>query len=71
MYGSVMIRRNSRGSHAAGGANAMLGCDMVTAAAMRPRNCRPAVRAVINGQKMMTADFTRDPDLTSERRLRK
>ena len=59
---------------AAGGANAMLGCDMVTSGSYEALSKLQAgrTRAVVNGQKTMTADFTRDPDLNfPERRLHK
>ena len=59
---------------AAGGANALLGCDMVTSGSYETLSKLQAGRthAVVNGQKSMTADFTRNPDLNfPERRLHK
>jgi len=50
---------------AAGGAELLLGCDMVTAAEFdtlaKLESGRS--RAVVNGQRTMTAEFTQDPDL--------
>ena len=50
---------------AAGGANLLLGCDMVTAgvAETLSRLQEGNSRAVVNLHKTMTAEFTRDPDL--------
>jgi len=50
---------------AAGGANLLLGCDMVTAgvAETLSRLQEGYSRAVVNVHKTMTAEFTRDPDL--------
>ena len=49
---------------AAGGANLMLGCDMVVAAGFEALAKMQAgtTRAVINTHKTQTGDFTRDPD---------
>ena len=59
---------------AAGGADVMLGCDMVVSGSYETLSKLQAGRtkAVVNGQQTMTADFTRDPDLNfPERRLAK
>ncbi|MEE8270986.1 MAG: indolepyruvate ferredoxin oxidoreductase family protein, partial [Alphaproteobacteria bacterium] len=50
---------------AAGGANLVLGCDMVVAAGFEALAKMQAgtTRAVINTHKTQTGDFTRDPDL--------
>jgi len=59
---------------AAGGADLLLGCDMVVAGSYETLSKLQAGRtkAVVNGQQTMTADFTRDPDLNfPERRLHK
>ncbi|MBT6094419.1 MAG: indolepyruvate ferredoxin oxidoreductase family protein, partial [Rhodospirillaceae bacterium] len=50
---------------AAGGADLLLGCDMVTAGGAETLGkLQPGkTRAVVNAEQTMTADFTRDPDL--------
>jgi len=50
---------------AAGGADLLLGCDMVTAGAADTLAKLQAgrTRAVVNSEQTMPADFTRDPDL--------
>ena len=48
-----------------GGANLLLGCDMVVAASADARAClKPGDgRAIVNSNEAPTGDFTRDPDL--------
>ena len=48
-----------------GGANLLLGCDMVVAAGAEARACLmpEAGRAIVNSNEAPTGDFTRDPDL--------
>ena len=78
VYSHVRVCDDPEKLHAvrigAGGADAMLGCDMITSGSYETLSKLQAgrTRAVVNGQKTMTADFTRDPDLNfPERRLHK
>ncbi len=57
---------------AAGGADLLIGCDLVSSGSLETLAKLRAerTRAVVNGQRTMTAEFTRDPDLHfPERRL--
>ncbi|MEK9724703.1 MAG: DUF6537 domain-containing protein, partial [Rhodospirillaceae bacterium] len=59
---------------ATGACDLLLGCDMVTRGSYETLSKLQAgrTRAVVNGQRTMTADFTRDPDRNfPERRLHK
>ena len=51
---------------AAGGANAIVGCDLITTAGFdaMTRVAPDETRAVINTQESITGEFTRDPDFT-------
>ncbi len=69
VYAHVRIADDPKNLHTvrvgAGGTDLLLGCDMVTAGGFETLGkLDPArSRAVVNAEKTMTADFTRDPDL--------
>ncbi len=68
VYSHVRIADDPNVLHAvriaAGGADLLLGCDLVTAGGAETLGKMQdgVTRAVINGQRTMTADFTGDPD---------
>jgi len=69
VYSHIRIAENQERLHAvriaAGGANLLLGADMVTAGSFETlgKLTPGETRAVVNAHEIMTADFTRDPDL--------
>jgi len=69
VYSHIRIAETQERLHAvriaAGGANLLLGADMVTAGSFETlgKLTPGETRAVVNAHEIMTADFTRDPDL--------
>ena len=68
VYSHIRIANDPEKLHAVrivtGGADLLIGCDMVTSAGTEAlgKLCEGHTCAIVNAQRTMTADFTRDPD---------